>query len=450
MNSFFYKFVLVIFYFSIVQSFIFGQVHNQKLVISFEENKNGRNYIFLSLAKEPNLSIVKNIPSITDKYVIYKVKISFFQENYFKFKNEKVSKEKITTYIENIGLDSVNIDNIQIPQDYFFVYVGIDLKNQKKYVTIDTNIDNNFENDSLYTFNLDDYSNYNLQDNPLDVKTKLQFTYVLENEKKSKSIQLALFPFYSDKEEKHYTNITDFYLDIGLFANNSKDASFKIQGKTYKIIASKNLSFDLLPWHLNKKTHFDIYDNNGAYLYSRLTLGDTIIIADKKIQLESVNKNNLIITEIENYSILNSAIYIHSLHDNRQISLTDVMRDKYVFIDFWGSWCNPCIHSIPILKQFYEKIKQRKDVLVLGVALENKKDINTLKNIIRDKQIPYPNYYVCTHDLKSVNYPYTAFQITQFPTYLLFDKKSNVIYKITNSKNTEKAISLFLELIESN
>ncbi|WP_286833652.1 MULTISPECIES: TlpA family protein disulfide reductase [unclassified Proteiniphilum] len=440
----------IIFCLYTIQSFLFGQTRDKKLIISFEESNYGRNYSFLYPTKETKPFTVKNIPHITDDYIIYKVKISFLQENYNKYKNKEVSKEKFLSYIANIGVDSSYMDKIRIPQSFFYVYVGIDLENQKKYVVIDTNIDNNFGNDSLYTFNLVDYSKYNLQENPLDVNTKLRFTYNIGNIEKNTNIQLALFPFYNDKKKEEYPNITDYYLDIGLFANKTKEAKLNIQDKSYKIIAYKKMQTDLLPWHLNEKSHFDIYDNNEKYLYHHLTLGDTIVIADKMLQLEYINENNLIVNEIEDYSIMKSDIYIHSLSDNEQITLQSVIESKYVFIDFWGSWCNPCIHSIPLLKKLHEKIKHREDVLILGIAAENRKDINTLKKIIADKHILYLNYCVYTQNLKSRYYPHTVFQITEFPTYVLLDKKSNVIHKITNSKNTEMAISLFLKLIGTN
>lgn len=451
MNYRILKFIIIAFCLLTQGSLIFGQIENKNIEIQFEElKKDGRNYVFLNLLKESDLSIVKNIPSETNNFILYKVVISNFHSMYENFINKEISEEKFLYYIDNIGVDSSYINKIRIPQSFFYVYVGIDLKEQKKYVAIDTNMDNNLRNDSLYTFNLSDYSKYNLQENPLDVKTKLQFSYEIENIKKSSSIPLALFPFYSDKRKEDYSNITDYYLDIGLFGNTTKEASLNIQGKPYKIIAYKENQSDFLPWILNKKSHFDIYDNNGSRLYNHLSIEDTIIIADKKIKLETVNKNKLVITEIDNFSIMDSNIYVHSLNNNDQITLQNEIQDKYVFIDFWGSWCNPCLHSIPLIKQLYEKTKHRKDVLILGIALENEKDINTLKNIILEKQILYPNYYAYTQDVKSINYPHAAFQVTQFPTYLILDKKSNVIHKITNSNNTEKAISLFIELIESN
>jgi len=41
-------------------------------------------------------------------------------------------------------------------------------------------------------------------------------------------------------------------------------------------------------------------------------------------------------------------------------------RGKYVLIDFWGTWCIPCVKEMPMLKQFYEKYKDK--LTVIGIA----------------------------------------------------------------------------------
>lgn len=44
---------------------------------------------------------------------------------------------------------------------------------------------------------------------------------------------------------------------------------------------------------------------------------------------------------------------------------------KYVVIDFWASWCNPCRKAIPALKQFYQEMSS-KDVEIISVSIDKK------------------------------------------------------------------------------
>ena len=39
------------------------------------------------------------------------------------------------------------------------------------------------------------------------------------------------------------------------------------------------------------------------------------------------------------------------------------LRGKYVVLDFWGSWCGWCIKGIPDMKKYYDKYKDRMEIL---------------------------------------------------------------------------------------
>lgn len=50
---------------------------------------------------------------------------------------------------------------------------------------------------------------------------------------------------------------------------------------------------------------------------------------------------------------------------------------KYVVIDFWASWCNPCRKAIPALKKFYSEASS-KGVTIISVSID-KKDTDWVK-----------------------------------------------------------------------
>lgn len=57
--------------------------------------------------------------------------------------------------------------------------------------------------------------------------------------------------------------------------------------------------------------------------------------------------------------------------DGKDIALSDYTeKGKVVLVDFWASWCGPCISKLPSLKDFYEKNKN-KGLVIVSVSLDS-------------------------------------------------------------------------------
>jgi thiol-disulfide isomerase/thioredoxin len=100
------------------------------------------------------------------------------------------------------------------------------------------------------------------------------------------------------------------------------------------------------------------------------------------------------------------------------------LRDRIVIIDFWATWCKPCIASFPYLHQVYKKYADDPQVkfVILNSGSGNSWD-DASKWAQANPQFDFPFYYNQDKKLSS------KLDITSIPTTLILDKKGNIRFR---------------------
>ena len=75
---------------------------------------------------------------------------------------------------------------------------------------------------------------------------------------------------------------------------------------------------------------------------------------------------------------------------DKTILNSDDLRDKLAVIDFWGTWCKPCLEEIPQYNSFYADYRE-KGILFVAVAVESGSESKVRKDVKR-LGINYPVY----------------------------------------------------------
>ena len=70
---------------------------------------------------------------------------------------------------------------------------------------------------------------------------------------------------------------------------------------------------------------------------------------------------------------------------------SDTLRNRFTVVNFWGTWCGPCVAEMPELQQFYDKYKDDRSVSILTIS--NDKDLAELKAWMVARRLSIPTLF---------------------------------------------------------
>ena len=110
---------------------------------------------------------------------------------------------------------------------------------------------------------------------------------------------------------------------------------------------------------------------------------------------------------------------------NGKIVDFEQFRGKVIFLNFWATWCGPCLGEMPEIQKLYNIFEGNKDIVFLIVTSE---DYAKVKSFIQKSQYSFPVY------LASFGTPRT-FEFSSIPTTFVVNKKGQIVVRTVGATN---------------
>ena len=100
-------------------------------------------------------------------------------------------------------------------------------------------------------------------------------------------------------------------------------------------------------------------------------------------------------------------------------------KGKLIYLDFWASWCAPCVRSMKSAKKLREKYRG-KDVVFIYLAYNDK--VDKWKSSVKKNKVDYLSECYFIENSKMSKF-LVDIKLKTIPRYLLYDKEGKLIHK---------------------
>ena len=126
--------------------------------------------------------------------------------------------------------------------------------------------------------------------------------------------------------------------------------------------------------------------------------------------------------------------------EGNNVKLSD-FTDKTILLNFWATWCPPCISEMPSMQKLYDKFN---DNGLVVIAVDLQEDDELVSNFIKQNNISFPVL------LDKKGSAWSIYGASGIPVTYIITNEGNILGRIVGGKDwfSNSTIDFFLELLE--
>lgn len=112
---------------------------------------------------------------------------------------------------------------------------------------------------------------------------------------------------------------------------------------------------------------------------------------------------------------------VELMNENNQVLNVSSFSTKVLIIDFWATWCSPCVSHIPDQRVLYDRFKSKYDTNFEWLNISVDKDTTKWQTFLKSNYKPGKNL------LGEVEQMQSTFGISRYPTYILVNENLEIL-----------------------
>ena len=116
------------------------------------------------------------------------------------------------------------------------------------------------------------------------------------------------------------------------------------------------------------------------------------------------------------------------------------LKGKVVLLDFWATWCKPCVRTMPDLQKLHEK-HAAKGLTVVGISVDDKGAAAVRPFLAKNRSLTYPMLLDSRADAAA------AYRVRAIPALFLLDRNGRIMRQwvgVTDKNEIERAVVALL------